>query len=620
MTFEYIIDEQTKKLSKDQTDYVIKTVVSDYKEYDRLRTKNLSMADELSKKIFFNDRVKLPDKTNKYEKWKIKVQMCKVFMFYQVLKAFIWKNTYSNTNSMFDVSGENLEADNESNRQKAGLVDCFEKMDYQKTMDKVLDNFLIHGELITYCAWKKKSEEYRKKIGAEDIENPKAIEALEKGSFFFVDEKVVYDNPYVYYVDPANFVFDNSQKDNWDDCPKIYRSFKTPNDIINNKFYKVTKEQADDLKGMARNSNPTDNRTASEMRDETTKGRTVEVLEHWGNLILDDGSVLKNFHAVVVAGKYLVRFERNVGIVNPFNFGTPITDPETGRGISPLYCTLPLAELQEDLMNRTCDMQSLQENPPIYAPEGFFDEDEIRLYPGKIIEYGDGLNPDRIKQMQFSVGVFLNDITFLSDLMAETSGIFPNMAGADEQKAKTATEISTKAQGQLTRLAMLIDYINQYTIIDDVKKVAKLRADFKQGEESVLVEKGNSKEVITIDDEVRTGAYRYKYSDRTATTERSNKADLMANAIERFAQYIPLNIQEIFTWYMEQKDVENPERFLQTQNSIPQEIQQLLLQEPRIQALCQAYEEQKQNQAPAASQQPEQVVPDESVPEAQPIE
>jgi len=622
MTFEYIIDKQTKKLSKDQTDYVIKTVVSDYKEYDRLRTKNLSMADELSKKIFFNDRVKLPDKTNKYEKWKTKVQMCKVFMFYQVLKAFIWKNTYSNTNSMFDVSGENLEADNESNRQKAGLVDCFEKMEYQKTMDKVLDNFLVHGELITYCAWKKKSEEYRKLVEQEDLlrENPKAIEALEKGSFFFVDEKVVYDNPYVYYVDPANFVFDNSQKDNWDDCPKIYRSFKTPNDIINNKFYKVTKEQADDLKGMVRNSNPTDNRTASEMRDETTKGRTVEVLEHWGNLTLDDGSVLKNFHAVVVAGKYLVRFERNSGIVNPFNFGTPIADPETGRGISPLYCTLPLAELQEDLMNRTCDMQSLQENPPIYAPEGFFDEDEIRLYPGKIIEYGDGLNPDRIKQMQFSVGVFLNDITFLSDLMAETSGIFPNMAGADEQKAKTATEISTKAQGQLTRLAMLIDYINQYTIIDDVKKVAKLRADFKQGEESVLVEKGTEKEVITIDDEVRTGAYRYKYSDRTATTERSNKADLMANAIERFAQYIPLNVQEIFTWYMEQKDVENPERFLQTQNSIPQEIQQQLLQDPRIQAICQAYEEQKQNPAPAASQQPEQVVPDESVPEAQPME
>ena len=621
MTFEYIVDKQTKKLSKDQTDYVIKTVVSDYKEFDRLRTKNLAMADSLSKKIFFNDYVKEPDKTNKYEKWKTKVQMCKLFMFHQVLKAFIWKNTYSNTNSMFDVSGENQEADNESNRQKAGLVNCFEKMEYQKTMDKVLDNFLVHGELITYCAWKKKSEEYRKLVDKQDLdeENPKAIEALEKGNLFFIDEKVVYDNPYVYYVDPANFVFDNSQKDNWDDCPKIYRSFKTPNDIINNKFYNVPKEAAEDLKSMVRNSNPTDNRTASEMRDETTKGRTVEVLEHWGNLTLDDGSVLKNFHAVVVAGKYLVRFEKNIGIVNPFNFGTPITDPETGRGISPLYCTLPLAELQEDLMNRTCDMQTLQENPPIYAPEGFFDDDEIRLYPGKIIEYGDGLSPDKIKQMEFSVSVFLNDITFLSDLMAETSGIFPNMAGADEARAKTATEISTKAQGQLTRLSMLIDYINQYTIIDDVKKVAKLRADFKEGVENVLVEKGAGKETIMIDDTVRKAEYRYKYADRTATTERSNKADLMANAIERFAQYIPLNVQEIFTWYMEQKDVENPERFLQNEYQIPQEIQQRLLQIPAVQQACQNYELQKQGGQPAVPQE-QNIVPDESIPEAQPME
>ena len=98
----------------------------------------------------------------KYEAWKTKVKMCKTYMFYQVLKSFIWKNTYSNTNSMFDVSGENQEADNDSNKQKAGLVDCFEKMEYQKTMDKVIDNFLIHGELITYVGWKKKTEEYQK--------------------------------------------------------------------------------------------------------------------------------------------------------------------------------------------------------------------------------------------------------------------------------------------------------------------------------------------------------------------------------------------------------------------------------------------------------------------------
>lgn len=620
MTFEYIIDKQTKKLANE--DFIVKSVVADYKEYDRARTKNLNMAEELSRSIFFNEYIKKPDKSDIYERWKTKISLCKTYMFYQTLKAFIWKNTYSNTNSMFDVSGENMEATNNSTKQKAGLVDCFEKMDYQKTMDKVIDNFLLYGETITYCAWKKKSEEYRKQVDADDINtikmNPVAVEALENGSFFYIDEKVIYDNPYVYYVDPANFVFDHSQEDNWDDCPKIFRHFKTPNDIINNKFYNVPKDVADDLRNMVRGSSSDDVKDSTSSQDQTTRGKTVEVLEHWGNITLEDGTVLKNYHAVIVAGKYLVRFQKNSSIVNPFNFGAMIKDPDTGRGISPLYCTLPLARIQEDLMERTCDMQSLQENPPIFAPEGFFDEDEIRLYPSKIIEYGDGLNPDKIKPMEFAVSVFLNDISYLSDMMAEASGVFPNMAGADENTAKTATEISTKAQGQLTRLSMVIDFINQYTIVDDVKKVAKLRADFKQGIEKILIENGSEKEMISVDDEVRKGEYRYKYADRTATTERSNKADMIANAIERFAQFLPLNAEEIFTWYMEQKDVENPERFIKTQETIPLEIQQKLLQLPAVQKACQDFETMQQGGQP--QQQPQAVIPDASIPEAQPME
>lgn len=79
-------------------------------------------------------------------------------MFYQVLKAFIWKNVYANVNSMFDVSGENLEADNASNKQKAMLVDKFEKMEFQKTCDKIIDYALIYGELISFSTWKKRQK------------------------------------------------------------------------------------------------------------------------------------------------------------------------------------------------------------------------------------------------------------------------------------------------------------------------------------------------------------------------------------------------------------------------------------------------------------------------------
>jgi hypothetical protein len=68
-------------------------------------------------------------------------------------------------------------------------------------------------------------------------------------------------------------------------------------------------------------------------------------------------------------------------------------------------------------------------------------------------------------------------------------------------------------------------------------------------------------------------------------TEKIATADMVIQAVEKFAQYIPLNVQEIFLWYFEQKGVENPERFLdissqiqnvqqtneQTQDGVPQE-------------------------------------------------
>lgn len=633
MSFEYITEKNVKKtLSQDEVSQLAERIASDFDNYNKRRQQNLDQAEALTNEIFFkkkptqisNEGQSSSDyEYSKYEAWKTKVKMCKTFMFYQTLKAFIWKNVYAQPNSMFDVSGENQESDNDSNKQKAAIVDILEKMNYTQTCDKIIDYAMIHGEMISFVAWKKKSQEYRKEIEPEDLNgenaNPIAIEEFSKGKYHFTAEKTVYDNPFVYAVNPANFVFDVAQKDNWDECPKIYKSYKVPDDIINNKYYTVTREQAADIRNEAdKDVNPASSQLDSDLEYKTNNSKTVEVLEHWGNLTLKDGTVLKNWHVVVVARKYVVRFDKNKRIVNPFTYGSWINDPETGRGISPLYSILSLAELQEDLMNRTCDMQTLQECPPIYAPRGFFDDDEIKLYPGKVIEFGDNLSPAGIKPMEFAVSVFLNDITFLSDLMAEVSGIFPNMAGADEHGNKTATEISTKAQGQLTRLSMLVDTINQYLIVDDVKKVAKLCADFKSGDEDIFVNSGNKKETITITDSIRQAEYRYTYSDRTATTERSNKADFVAQAVERFAHYIPLNVPEVFTWYMEQKDVENPERFLQQQDTIPAEVQQILLQNPNVRQLVDLYEQQKNEKS--AGRQPQAAIPDQSIPEAQPME
>ncbi len=611
MSFEYIIEKDNSlvDLSKEQEGLLVKNISSTFSSLNSERAKNLEMASNLANEIFFKNDFK--SLTDKNKKWKAKVKMCKTFMFYQTLKAFIWRNTYANVNSMFDVSGENHDSNNMSNKQKAMLVDIFEKMDYQKTCDKVIDNALLFGELISFTAWKKNYEEYRRPIEffqnifSQDFTKlPKILDAIKNGKNFWTDTKKIYDNPYIYPVNPADLVFDSAQVDNWDSCPKIYRTYKTPTDIINNQYYTLTDEEKEEILELASKQNSNKIRSGiNTTSEEIVNGSTIEVLEHWGDLKLPNGTLLKNWHAVVVGRKYLVEFGKNERIINPFSYGAFITDPDTKRGISPLYCILSLAHLQEDLLNRTCNLQSLNENPPLLAPEGFFDEDEIELYPGKIIEYGDNLTPTAaFQQMNFNPTVFLNDITFLNDLMAEVSGIFPNMIGAVETSgAKTATEINTKTQGQMTRLSMLVDIINQDFILPNVEKVAKLCADFKSGIEKVFVNKENQPETIEIDDAVRQADYKYTYSDRSNTTLKSEQADLLVQAVEKFkAAGLQLNLQEIFIWYFEQKGVENVERFLEVNNGI--NLQNPTLPLPLLQAMAQNMQKGK-----AEAEQPQQV-------------
>lgn len=578
MSFDYIIEKDSsfKKLTKSQEEMLVKNISSNFVQYNTDRSSNLEKASNLANEIFFkNDFKYLRDKN---KKWKAKIKMCKTFMFYQTLKAFIWRNTYANVNSMFDVSGENHDSNNMSNKQKAMLVDIFEKMDFQKTCDKVIDNALLFGELISFTAWKKNYEEYRRPIDffknlfSNDFTKlPKILEAIKNGKNYWTDFKKIYDNPYIYPVNPADLVFDTAQADNWDSCPKIYRTYKTPTDIVNNQYYRLSEEEKEEiftLVASADSKHISASSGANFISENVVNGSTIEVLEHWGDLKLPNGEILKNWHAVIVGRKYLVEFGKNERLINPFSYGAFITDPETKRGISPLYCILSLAHFQEDLVNRTCNLQALNENPPLLAPEGFFDEDEIELYPGKIIEYGDNLTPTAaFQQMNFNPTVFLNDISFLNDLMAEVSGIFPNMIGSVETTtAKTATEINTKAQGQMTRLSMLIDTINQDFILPNVEKVAKLCADFKSGIETIFLNKENQPELIEVDDTVRQAEYKYTYSDRSNASLKSEQADMLVQAVEKFAQKINLNLEEIFIWYFEQKGVDNPERFLKVNN------------------------------------------------------
>ena len=104
MSFEYLIEEENniKKLSQADENELVKKIVEDYKTFNDKRADNLQKSNNLIDEIFFKSK-SINNSKDKNTNWKSKIKMCKLFMFYQTLKAFIWRNVYSNFNSMFDV-------------------------------------------------------------------------------------------------------------------------------------------------------------------------------------------------------------------------------------------------------------------------------------------------------------------------------------------------------------------------------------------------------------------------------------------------------------------------------------------------------------------------------------
>lgn len=69
-------------------------------------------------------------------------------------------------------------------------------MGYQRTCDQIIDHALLYGELISFTAWKKNYEEYRRPIDffknlfSSDVQKlPLILDAIAKGKNFWVDTK-----------------------------------------------------------------------------------------------------------------------------------------------------------------------------------------------------------------------------------------------------------------------------------------------------------------------------------------------------------------------------------------------------------------------------------------------
>ena len=268
-----------KILEKNDVNYVdeqflIGNIISKFDYYDDMRSRQLSDNRLISYSIYNSDIPKIND-------WNCRIQLPEIYELAQTLKSHLVQNLYSHPDGMFDVSGVDYNSQKYANKQKAMLVNVFEEMRIGDEMEKIIDSVVEAGEVTLFVGWERKVKKVRRALSMQ--------EQLEIGTHasFILEDKVVYDNAKVKFIDYEDFVFDKNGVDNWDTCAKIYRTYKTFDEIKSNQSNNMLNpEKLELLKGVvASKKNKKDNKFS------TSK---IEVLEFWGDIELPTGEVLKN--------------------------------------------------------------------------------------------------------------------------------------------------------------------------------------------------------------------------------------------------------------------------------------------------------------------------------------
>ena len=443
------------------------------------------------------------------------------------------------------------------------LVHTFESMNIGLEMEKIIDSVVETGEVTLFVGWETRKRRTRRAISLkEQIEN-------NINNNFIVEDKVIYDNAKVKFINCEDFVYDRSEVNNWDSCAKIYKTSMTLEDIKTNKSNNLlTKDKLEILKGVVADK--------SRKNKTNTYDKKLEILEYWGDIELPSGEILKNKLIVVAGKKVLIRFEDNPFIINPFIHANIIECPTTGRGISPLRVALILNNISSTILNKQLDALSLMMNPPYLAPKGCF-KGEQNIHPGKIIEYDATLMTTPPVAISFDKAMqgwdFLN---YFKATIESATGIFKNMAGNLQMSDRTATEINYSVNGQEARLNMLLEAINRKVIVPMVEKTAEIISNFKLGKESILTNEGGKVFFVEIDDKIRNSQYIYRYGDRKATFERKSRLKELFEVIQSFVniESVAKRIDwlECFKFAMEQYGIENANNFLTEENSSTEEV------------------------------------------------
>ena len=624
---------ELKELSEEQKEKFAKRLASNFTKWDEDRTSQITTAKEIMKEVYLDQDSRKGDE--KSTKWKSNIHLNKPYNIKKAIKAMLWREVYPNAEQMFDVRGTNEETEKNAKTQKAAIVDSFNKMKINKQYDLAVDSLLDIGEMIAKVDWvqkKKIVKRQRKDVGFM-LQN---LIARANGAGVLPApmkdiEIPLYENARVETISPFMFVFDHSKfklfdNDSWDSCIKIYKRFKTLDEVKGNKLYEFKDEWIDELVE-DKEDKTTDNKDVAELRTDDKYGDMWSVLYAHGDFKID-GKIYKNYVAEVLAGKYLIRFEKNPMHINPFVYCALEYDPLTKRGISLLKSILDMCKEEEELTNQAFDAQKLTINPVLLAPEDMFDEDntnadgDVEYYPGKIITFKENMSQKQPIPVQINTNGMADLLGLLDRQIADTSNVSDVMLGNIENQKRTATELSLADKGSSSQVGKILDVFYQDFTIPIVEKTADLLATFVDGVDFVfLKEKGKDIE-YRITNEIRQAQYNYVYEDRNALHDKKAKAMELLELLTRAAQDAELrqelDLKEGFIDVAETIGYDNTDKYFKEATpaqqfsdqlkQIPQEMQAQIVQmfSQQLQQMMQQHQMQQQ-QAEMQAQAQKQV-------------
>lgn len=614
-----VIEPGSKELNDEQKKQLAAKIAANYDDWDDDRNEQIDTAREIMREVY----LKQPHKKDKNPKlaWKSDVKLNQLYNIKRARKSVMYREMWSNASQMFDVRGTNEQTEKTAKMQKAAIVDSLEKMGIGKQYDNAIDNWFDIGEMIFKTDWiqKRKVVKRQRKDKGFVLLNliKRAMGAGEEAVELTDIEIPYYENARVESISPLMFVFDAAKykikdKDSWDSIIKIYKRFDSIDNIKNNKLYNLTDEQYQELKNSGQDKTE-DTKELVDIRDQDEYAGEYAVLFAHGDFKLN-GKIYKNYIAEVLAGKYLIRFEENPMYINPFVICATDIDPKTKRGISPLKAVIDMTAEAERLTNVASDVQKLTSNPPAFANEDLFDEDNtekdgtIIYQPGKIIKYKSSYEGNLPNVINVSANGIDTLLGLFDQKISDLSSVSSVMYGNIEKQKRTATELSLADKGSSAQAAKDMDTINQDFTIPMIENVAELLAMFKDGIEYVYAqEKGKNLE-FKITNEIRQAQYNYIFEDRNAIAERRSKYQelysLAQGAGSNPELFKMINWREILVTAFEMIGFDNVEKFFVPQspatelsnllNQIPENVQQQIV--PQIMQYLQYMQQQMQAQ------------------------